>query len=119
MLFGINVAATTKTIFLKKNQEWTIGYGATRTRTVDYVSVRCYAVYPPEGGEDTYTRIQAIIRTPTGKDLCASTVLYENATKTTPLKIKEGYLNLVSVNVHFRGNNPIYTAEANVYYSGN
>lgn len=91
-----------------------------RSRSYSYVSVRCYAVYPPNGGTDTYTRIQATVINPaTSFPITPTAVLYESATGNTYLNIAQGYLGLSQITVAFKGNDPKFAAVADVYYDGN
>lgn len=92
-----------------------------RSKRYSYASVRCYAVYPPNGGiEDTYTRIRSnVINPATSFAISSTAVLYETATTNTNISIYQGYLDLSNITITFRGNDAQLAAIADVYYNGN
>lgn len=106
-----------ETISLDMNQVWNYRETVTRTLKYSYGVARCYSVYPPNGGADGYTRIQAAIML-NGKRISDVCILYETAADTTPIKIYEGYLNNTEIQFAFRGNDPALAARADVYYAG-
>ena len=123
MVFSTNLYASEfarETITLGKNQTWNIRQVVPRTMKYSVAYTRCYAVYPLDGGSDTFTKIKAQLRTSDKSTVISNTItLYETFTDITPITIKEGYLNSSSIRFAFSGNNPDYAANADVYYYGN
>ncbi|MBQ3584388.1 MAG: hypothetical protein IJA27_06715 [Lachnospiraceae bacterium] len=122
MIVGTNAFAAVptrrETIFLDFNQQWNGRAAISRTGDYSTVYARCYSVYPADGGTDNYTKIQAKISTIAGVDISDVVTLNETATSNTSISIKEGYLSTTSIRFSFRGNNPDYSAYADVYQEG-
>lgn len=119
LLLSMHVFATRETLSLPKNQVW-VSCGTVRSGNYSYVSARCYAVYPIDGGSDTFTRIQVQVTNSAGTviSLSSAYTLYETASSSSQLSLKEGYLATKSIQVRFRGNSSA-PAYADVYYYGN
>ncbi|WP_067842986.1 hypothetical protein [Amphibacillus sediminis] len=116
LLLGTNVFAARTTLTLPKNQTW-VSRSATRSGDYSNVHARLYAVYPTNGGEDNFTRIQVKLTSSGGKNMSDIYTLNETNKGNTSIKIYNGSLNTKSVKFQFRGNNPNYGAKADVYYS--
>ncbi len=114
-----NVFATRSTITLKTKQIWNVRTSLTRTTRYSYLTARCFAVYPTGGGKDNFTRVQ-VKATNTGNTNITNVItLNETSSAPTNIPIIEGYLNESSVKFCFRGNNPDYSAYADVDYLAN
>lgn len=107
-----------ETIYLSSGQKWNGRAAITRTGDYSTVYARCYAVYPTDGGEDKFTRIQVKISTIPGVDISDIYTLRESEAENKSIKIREGYLSETSVRFSFRGNDPDYAAMADVYQDG-
>jgi len=119
LIAGTNVFAVRETIPLGANQVWNTRSAVARSTYYSYVAARCYAVYPPNGGNDNFTRVQVRAKNASGIVITSIVTLYETADTTTSIDIFEGYLNATSVTFQFRGNDPDYAATADVFYYGN
>lgn len=85
------------------------------------IGAKCETVYP-ETGSDTFKRIQYAADYLDGSSWVTVTadpygVLEEGASQYTPMKIKEGYLDITTVWFKFRGNTDA-SACAVVSYNG-
>lgn len=116
----VNVMAESRreTITVSANQVWNVRSAITRTRNYSSVYARCYSVYPTNGGEDNYTRVQVVVKNSDGKNISDIVTLYETASTSEEFRIKEGYLSTKKIKFAFRGNNPKYGARADVSYNG-
>lgn len=115
---SINTYAARSTVYLPKNQKWSKTYATTRTGKVGYVTVNCYAVYPPNGGTDNFEKVQFVVRNSKDQNIMSIQTVSEKWGKQT-FYIKEGYYDATKIKFYFRGNNPKYEAETDIYYSGN
>lgn len=122
MVFSTNIyvaSSRRETITLLKNQIWNERSPVTRSMASSKVYARCYAVYPTDGGGDTFTKIRVRLRDGDGYILSDIKTLYDTATENTTIIIKDGYLDRQKIYFVFSGNNPDYGAYADVYYDGN
>lgn len=120
MIFGMNAMASSRmeTIELKVNQVWNVRDYVTRSKQYSKVSAICYGVYPVNGGEDNYRYIQVVARNTSGNNITEEYTLDEKEDSATFMEIKDGKLNVSKVVFAFRGNNPNYSAKAEVLYNG-
>lgn len=111
-------AGVQKTIYIYPNKVWTAGYENSDTRTgkYSYVLARNLAVYPENGGEDTFTTIHVRVEDPYGVIISeqGDISLRESSINTT-IQIQEGYLDVMTVCFSFRGNSNS-SATAEIYY---
>lgn len=124
-MFGMTVMTafadsyTNVHISLGEYQFWTYGRPVTRSGKNNYISVSLESVYPLSG-TDTFKRIQVCV----AKDPMGGLIMekdYETLTEGAGYKdieIKNGYLDLETVYLQFRGNTE-KAAEAVVSYKGN
>lgn len=101
----VPVFAGTVNVNLKANQAWSNKYSVSRTGNYSYVSARCKSVYP-SSGEDNFKYIQTRIVNSSGTLLMDDDYvkLNEEDANATHIYIKNGYLNISTVNFEFRGN---------------
>lgn len=118
MICGTQVFATQEVVYLELNQNWNVRPAVSRSGKYNDAYARCNSVYPPNGQEDTFTKIQAKLCTTAGTTISDVYTLSENDTSDTSLAIRNGYLYITSLKFAFRGNNPNYNALALVTYSG-
>lgn len=121
LLFGSNVFAASsnrETLHLSSNLAWNNGVTVQRSLEYSYGDVRCYAVYPSNGGLDRFFRVRAKIVLVNNTTVSDVYTISENATTSTQIKMKEGYLDIVNIKFSFSGNtsSAVY---ADVYYNAN
>lgn len=119
-LIKVSAMAGSGIVYILPNMVWTADYDNTAYRTTNYsyVTARNHAVWPVNGGIDTFKKIH--VRVTNGYDLVISgtTVLNETDTQASNIFLYEGYLSTTLVGFEFRGNTS-NEAYANVSYSGN
>lgn len=91
-------------IYLPENQEWTSGGSILRSGKYSYVMACCDSVYPTIG-TDNYTKIQARLVDSSGERIMLDDcVILKEGSGYKHLYIMEGYQNLGTIYIQFRGN---------------
>ena len=111
--------AVRELLIIPAGQVW-INRDTTRSGNYSTVTSRVYAVYPPGGGTDNFSRIQVRVTNRSGVVISEGSyyTLNENNADFTSLSLKEGYLATTNITFQFRGNDPNYSAYADTYYYG-
>ncbi|MCZ0704194.1 hypothetical protein J2T56_002490 [Natronobacillus azotifigens] len=116
LLFSSHVFAARTTLTLPENQTW-VSRDATRSGDHSNVHSRLYAVYPTNGGNDNFTRIQVKVTSSSGTSMSSIYTLNETSSVNSSIKLSNGTLNNKKIKFQFRGNHPDHGAKADVYYN--
>lgn len=111
------LAATDVVIFLPENQVWTSSKPVSRSGSYSYVWASCDSVYPLSGA-DSFSRIQTrLVNSSDTLIMIDNFVALQEGSGYQRLEIQEGYLDLETVYIQFRGNIKL-PAKAVVNYDG-
>lgn len=111
-------SAVTKRITILSNQVWSQSYAANHNGNYSRAGAKCVSVYPISG-IDLFKRIQCTIWDRDSNIISAEeyVVLNEDNKDYTPIKLKEGYIDVDVIYFKFRGNSSA-SAIAYVDYVG-
>lgn len=120
-MFGMmtmsTLAATDVVIFLPENQVWTSSEPVSRSGAFSHVWVSCDSVYPLSGA-DNFSRIQTrLVNSSDTLIMEDNFVILQEGSGYRHIDILEGYLDLETVYIQFRGNTDL-PAKAVVNYDG-
>lgn len=103
--FAATTSVENKLIYLPENQKWSNNDTMSRSGCNNFVSASLSSVYP-ESGNDSYTRIQVRILSPSGYDIMDGVdyVVLHEGQGYQPITIRNGWLFLENVRIQFRGN---------------
>ena len=117
MMTMSTLAATDVVIFLPENQVWTSSEPVSRSGSYSYVWASCDSVYPLNGA-DNFSRIQTrLVDSSDTLIMIDNFVALQEGSGYQRLEIQEGYLDLETVYIQFRGNIKL-PAKAVVNYEG-
>ena len=119
IVFSNSVFATTNTVYLDTNQDWTnVDSSISRSKVNAFIDCKLKAVYPSNGGSDNYTRVWVQVTTPTFSAIGPEKKLNETASSFSQITIYNGYLDLPTVGIRAKGNDPDLDAWCELEYNG-
>ena len=111
-------AADSEIISIPADMKWGTKYSASHNTGYSYVRARCHSVYPVSG-VDNFSTIRCRIVNNSGTIISKESYvkLSEGSSDFTKINLKDGYINLSTVNFQFCGNTKA-SAQAVVSYRG-